>query len=447
MKPLLLFIISLISLTGWTSVNTYFNHNASNSYTEPYRNIQRAGDNLEQVLLDQISLAKKTIYIAVQELRLPLVAEALVKKSQQGVDVRIVLEHDYNFTIVDQLPDDEISEKEASKIQELKAFVDLNKNGVLETSELQKRDAIYILRKAGIPLIDDTSDQSYGSALMHHKFMVVDNKTAIVSTANFTMSCIHGDTLNFSSRGNANSLVVVESSDFARLFTQEFAELWGTGRRGRFGQSKTYRGPKTINVDGINITVQFSPTSRELTWENSVNGLIARHLGRASRSVKAALFVFSEQPLADVLEKVSLDGAEIGVLIERKFAYRYYSELLDMLGLKMRGPNCSFEFGNNPWKQPIEEAGYSNLNQGDVLHHKFAVVDNKTVIVGSQNWSDSANYMNDETLIVIQDNQISDLYTQEYERLKARANFDVPVRVAEEVESWNRSCTDNVFGY
>ena len=38
---------------------------------------------------------------------------------------------------------------------------------------------------------------------------------------------------------------------------------------------------------------------------------------------------------------------------------------------------------------------------GDRLHYKFVVMDNKTVITRSFNWSPSSAYTNDETLLVI----------------------------------------------
>ena len=43
----------------------------------------------------------------------------------------------------------------------------------------------------------------------------------------------------------------------------------------------------------------------------------------------------------------------------------------------------------------------SRLARGDKLHHKFAVIDNKTLITSSFNWSPSAAHTNDETLLVI----------------------------------------------
>ena len=45
--------------------------------------------------------------------------------------------------------------------------------------------------------------------------------------------------------------------------------------------------------------------------------------------------------------------------------------------------------------------GTPRLSRGDKLHHKFAVIDGKTVITGSFNWSPAAAHTNDETLLVI----------------------------------------------
>ncbi|HXH32359.1 MAG TPA: phospholipase D-like domain-containing protein [Bacteriovoracaceae bacterium] len=441
MKIWLLFTLGImLSSPGWGTVKAYLNHNSTTRYTDPYRKIARNGDNLEQVLIDQISQAQKTIYLAVQELRLPLIAKALIEKKALGVDVRVVLENNYNFTVLSQRDFSAENEYEATKLAELQAFVDVNKNGKFESEELESRDAIYMLQKAGVPIIDDTFDTSRGSGLMHHKFVIIDGKSTVVSTANFTLSCIHGDYTVPTSRGNANSMVVVQSAEFARLFTEEYAQLWGNGRRGNFGHNKTYRGPRTLSVRGVALTVQFSPTSQRYNWEESVNGLIAAHLVKARTSIKAALFVFSDQNLANVMESRQQAGAQIGVLIEPNFAYREYSELLDMMGLQLLNQKCAYEPANRPWRVPLREVGMARLPDGDVLHHKFAVVDNKTVVVGSQNWSDAANYINDETLLVIQDPRISDLYAQEYERLKKNSLLGPSSRLLQEIGQRERAC-------
>jgi len=433
-------LIILITHQAHGNVYTYFNQRANASYTDPYRNIARSGENLEEVLLTQIRSAKKSIFIAVQEFRLPLVAKALVEKSNEGIDVRLVIEHDYNFNVLSQRDITNEGEYEASKISELRAFVDLNKDGRIQLEELRSRDAIYMIQQSNVKILDDTSDSSQGSGLMHHKFMIVDGKTTIVSTANFTMSCVHGDVLAPHSRGNSNSMTLINSLNVAKIFTEEFMQLWGNGKRGNFGQNKTYRGPITTTIKDKKITIQFSPTSQRFKWEESVNGLIAQHLKKAKVSVEAALFVFSDQKLADIISERHSRGIKVGFIGESKFAYRDYSEFLDLMGLEMLSSKCIFEPSNNPWIKPAQEVGVASLASGDVLHHKFGVVDNSTVIVGSQNWSSAANYVNDETLIVIEDEIIANQFTQEYSRLKKTARIGPTQWLLDQIRSSEESC-------
>ena len=54
-----------------------------------------ASDNLEDVIIDFIDGAKKTLFIAVQELDSEPVAQAIINAKWRGVDVRMILEQDY----------------------------------------------------------------------------------------------------------------------------------------------------------------------------------------------------------------------------------------------------------------------------------------------------------------------------------------------------------------
>ena len=80
-------------------IQVYFNHNPKANYTDPYRQIQREGDNLEKIIIETINSAEVSVDLAVQELRLPLVAQALAKKQKTGVKVRVILENIYHQSI------------------------------------------------------------------------------------------------------------------------------------------------------------------------------------------------------------------------------------------------------------------------------------------------------------------------------------------------------------
>lgn len=416
----------LCSSASAGEIKAYFNQLESESYTDPYRNITRPGQDLEKVIVDTILSAKRSVSVAVQEVRLPKVAQALALQHKNGLDVRVVLENSYHNTLLTMggdPDDDDTNEHEASKYIELFNLVDLNKDGVISLQEMNQRDAVHILKRNNVPLKDDTSDGSLGSGLMHHKFLVVDDKTVIVTTANFTLSGIHGDLLDANTTGNANSLIKIESPEMASVFNEEFFIMWGGENEEsnpNFGVSKGYRGTSEFSVGSTGVKAQFSPTSRAHGWEASVNGLIGRTIEGAQSEVLMALFVFSDQNIANILEKKneSVSNFDIGLLIEPKFAYRNYSEMLDLWGVALLDENCKYEEGNRPWRAPIRRAGVPNITRGDLLHHKFAVVDRETVIVGSQNWSASANLQNDENIIVIKNKDIAEAYAREFLRLE-----------------------------
>ncbi|MEH2439143.1 DUF655 domain-containing protein [Nostoc sp.] len=426
-------------------VQVYFNHSESSEYKEPYRQQTRLGDDLEKQIVNAITQAKSTVDVAVQELRLPKVAQALVDKQKAGVKVRIILENTYSrpWSNLTSAEVSKLDKREQERYKEFRQFIDINQDNQLSPAEINQRDALIIVQNAKIPWIDDRADGSAGSSLMHHKFVIVDNRIVIITSANFTLSDTYGDFTNPNTLGNANNLLQIDSPELASLFTEEFNILWGDGPGGkpdsRFGLEKPMRSPKQITLGNTQITVQFSPTSPTQSWSNSSNGLIGKTLDSASKSVDMALFVLSDQRLANILENRHQQSVQIRALIEPQFAYRPYSEALDMMGVALSN-KCKYEVDNHPWQNPITTVGVPMLPKGDLLHHKFGVIDSQTVITGSHNWSDAANNGNDETLVVIQNPIVAAHYVREFARLYAKVKPGLPPAIQEKIKSEQTRC-------
>ena len=426
-------------------LQVYFNQSESSIYQEFYREETRYGDNFEKLIADAIAGARLTVDVAVQELRLPAIAQAMAERQAAGVKVRAIVENTYSRPWSSLTADEvqQLPERERDRYSEFVHLADADKDGKLSQAEIKKSDALVILRDAGIPIIDDTADGSKGSGLMHHKFVVVDGKSLIVTSANFTPSDIHGDFGVATSRGNTNNLLKIESGALANLFTQEFNIMWGDGPAGKpdskFGAKKPLRLVQYINLGNVTVAVQFSPTAKTIPWEKSSNALIDRTLKNARKSVDLALFVFSAQRLVNTLESKSLAGVTIRGLIDPSFAYRSYSEGLDMMGVALLD-NCQFEAENRPWRKPIATVGVPKLREGDRLHHKFGVVDGKIVITGSHNWTEAANYGNDEALLVIESETVAAHFEQEFERLYGDVVLGLPRAIAQKIEAQKQLC-------
>jgi phosphatidylserine/phosphatidylglycerophosphate/cardiolipin synthase-like enzyme len=406
-------LAQLSPLPQHPQIQAFFNQNPVNSYLEPYRGIQRPGDDLESIIIAEIDRAQQSIDIAVQEFKLPRIALALVKRQQAGIKVRVVLENNYSTSWSTLTAADvaKLSERERSRYQEFVKLVDADGDGQLSGVE-----------------IDDTADGSSGSGLMHHKFMVVDGKQTIVTSANWTLSDVHGDLSRRETRGNPNNLLAIDSIPVAQTFTQEFNLMWGDGPGGlpdsQFKAGKPDRPAVTIPVGDSQITIHFSPAAKSQDWATTTNGLIGQVLGRSKSQIDLALFVFSEPQLGEVLEASSARQVPVRLLIDREFAYRPYSQMLAMLGIT---PCQSSK--RRIWAKPITTAGVPELPSGDLLHHKFAVIDKSLVITGSHNWSAAGNYKNDETLLVVESPIVAAHFQREFDGLYRSAKFTLPQKL------------------
>lgn len=416
-------------------IQVFFNQNQAAKYTDPYRKIERLGDNLEKIIVDNINAAKSSLDIAVQELRLPNIALAIADAKVRGIKVRLILENNYSRGW-SELSDAEIADlapREREHYQEFFKFADLNNDGQLSENERDRRDAIRFIKLVNIPWIDDTADGSKGSGLMHHKFIVIDNRIVILGSPNFTMSDIHGDFTRPDTRGNANNLLRIESPELAARFQQEFDIMWGDGPGGKpdslFGTNKPLRKIDYFIIGGAQVRLKFSPAAKDAAREQTSNGLIATAIAGSKKSIDMALFVASDRYLSSILQDKSQQNIQIRALVDSRFAYRDYSISLDMWGIQS-AKDCKLGT-NNAWKQPIKTVGVPNLVTGDLLHHKFAVLDRNSVITGSHNWTLAGNHTNDETLVVIQNDKVAAHYQREYDRLYQDASFGPSAKLSQ----------------
>jgi phosphatidylserine/phosphatidylglycerophosphate/cardiolipin synthase-like enzyme len=408
-------------------IRVAFNHRGESRYRSPVSGRWRQGDDLEALLLASIGEAHQEILVAVQELSLSRVAEALVAAQQRGVRVAVVLENTYS-TPWSLLHPADLNSHQRRRVEQLRA--------------LGQGDAVEILQRGGVPLLDDTADGSRGSGLMHHKFLVVDGRVVVTGSANFTPSCIHGDADDPQSRGNVNHLLRFDSAALAALFRQEFKTMWGDGPGGaadsRFGLAKGSGGPQRVRIGPTDVEVLFSPHRRSdprhgLAWLES-------QLAGVRRRLDLNLFVFSAQNLADALARLRQRGVSIRLLADPGFAHRSFSEVLDLLALSVPDHHCRLEADNRPWSQALDGVGTPRLAGGDKLHHKFAVLDGRRVITGSFNWSPSAAHQNDETLLRVDAPLLARHFEAEMDRLWRGAELGVSGRLERRRQRRGRLC-------
>jgi phosphatidylserine/phosphatidylglycerophosphate/cardiolipin synthase-like enzyme len=277
---------------------------------------------------------------------------------------------------------------------------------------------------------------------MHHKFLVADRRVVVTGSANFSPSCIHGDPDDPRTRGNVNHLLRFESGPLAELFAAEHSRLWGDGPGGqpdsRFGTGKGGGGAHRVLVAGTPVEVLFAPHRRD----DPANGLrwLERQLAGVRERIDMALFVFSSQPLADALAGLHQRGVRLRLLADPGFASRPFSEVLDLLGVSLPDRDCQLEAGNRVWQRPLEGVGTPRLAGGDKLHHKLAVLDGRSVLSGSFNWSPSAAHQNDETLLRIDSPLLAAHFEREIDRLWRGAELGATPRMQRRLQRQRLAC-------
>ena len=426
-------------------IEVLFNHRDNSSYQSPLTQRWRNGDDLEQFLIEAVEAAQQEVLVAVQELTLPGIATALIAARDRGLTVQVVLENTYSTPWREQQLT-HLAKHQRQRWQRLHQLADLDGDGITSDEEAASVDAVGLLRDAGIPMVDDREDSSSGSGLMHHKFLVIDGSSVLTGSANLTSSGIHGDAGRDITRGNVNHLLHLRSEDLAELFRDEFQRMWGNGPGGRsdsrFGLEKRSAGPQMVMVGDAQVEVLFAPHPKR-NGEHGLNWL-AQQLRSARRSIDMALFVFSAQQLADELQERVQAGVDVRLVADPGFASRSFSEVLDLLGVALPDQNCKLERNNQPYEQPLRGVGTPRLARGDKLHHKFAVIDNQTVITGSFNWSPSAAHTNDETLLAIHSPQLAKHFTREMNRLWDTAELGITPHLRRKLQRQKIRCGDGM---
>ena len=379
--------LSLLALAD--DIKTYFNHPVDAPALQA---------DLEAEIIKIIDGATSTLDMAVYDLDLPSIAEAMVDAADRGVSVRFITDEDNTGS--------------------------------------ENAPALNILNNGGVPWIDDTADGSAGSGIQHNKFIIVDGQSVLTGSTNFTQSGIHGDLDSQGEvigEGNDNHIVVIQSLQLASVYTAQFNLMWGDGPGGAqdslFGLPKpdhTVERVYTTN-DNIALDVQFTPQSSSVFVGSSIETLV-NILSTAQNRIRVAQFVISSQDVADAMKPRHDAGVSVQGIGDSSFFYRYYSEFQDMRGEAELNNNGEYETDsftgapNNVWSNPAD-VRVASMAGTDKWHHKYFIVDD-SVVTGSHNASAAAATGNDENIVIIHDAQTAAEFAGHFDRAFCEAGGD-----------------------
>lgn len=287
----------------------------------------------DEQLVRALDQALFQVDMAVYDLNLWSVRDALIRAHRRGVQVRLVADQDH-----------------------------------LDGKEFQQ------LLDAGIPIRADT-----GEGLMHHKFVILDGSEVWTGSMNLTVNGAYR---------NDNHLLRVRSRRLAENYTAEFEEMFD---HGFFGPDVLENTPyPVLDLDGIRVETYFSPDDR-------AEAAVLNALGSARERIDFLAFAFTSDPIGRELRESASRGVRVrGVFDSSQLGSGWGSEYGGLL--KAGIPVC-------------------RDSRVEKMHHKVMVIDGRIVICGSYNFSRSAEEINDENLLIIDDPGLAAEFVGEFERL------------------------------
>jgi phosphatidylserine/phosphatidylglycerophosphate/cardiolipin synthase-like enzyme len=249
---------------------------------------------------------------------------------------------------------------------------------VVMESDNMDGSAPQALIEAGIPVVGDRRE-----GLMHDKFVVIDRSEVWTGSMNFTYSGTYEDN---------NQFLLFRSKKMAEDYTKEFEEMFLDDK---FGPDTVPETPNpVVTIDDTRIEVYFSP-------DDGVAERVLELLNSAEESIYFMAYSFTTDAFGDAV----IRQAENGLTVE------------GVMEAEQVKSNVGTEYDR------FKQAGLDVLLDGNKgqMHHKVIIIDQKIVITGSYNFSQSAETRNDENLIVIYNEQVADLYLQEFQRVYQQA--------------------------
>jgi phosphatidylserine/phosphatidylglycerophosphate/cardiolipin synthase-like enzyme len=307
----------------------------------PEKKENRVGG-VDHAIAADFERAQKTIDVAVFDLRLSSLTDALMRAAGRGVQVRALVDYDAN--------------------QDAREFA----------------DAVAKIEKAGIPIVRDTR-----SALMHNKFALIDNHILWTGSMNFTPNDAYRNNNNML-RLDTPSLLENYSHMFERLFMLRALEV----------PTKEIPNPRIQLEHGITIENYFSPNG-------GAQQAIIKRIQAAKRSIRITAFSFTDDPMAELLIAKKNQGVQVQAVFETR-----------------NNTGLGAEYSK------LKDAGIDILQDGNcyTLHSKLMMIDDRTVITGSYNFTDAANKTNDENLLIIDDPVLARSYIDEFNRIYNQAS-------------------------
>ncbi len=273
-----------------------------------------------------------------------------------------------------------IYELDLEKIYQV--IIDAERRGVkvrvvTDDQSVEENSMFNDLAGKGIEIVSDRDP-----ATMHDKFMVIDKKAVWTGSNNWTQSCIFR---------NDNNAVFIKSTELSADYRMEFEHMFYDRVFSRSTQDEIPY--PDITIQGTSIEVCFSP-------HGDCAKKVIRVIQNAAERIQFMAFAFTRDDFSQALLERSRAGVSISGVFEERNIDVPESEYLKLKMAKL-----------DVWPD-------GNMYN---MHHKVFIIDGKTGVTGSFNFSKNADLDNNENILIIHNPDIASTYISEYEKVYALA--------------------------
>lgn len=258
----------------------------------------------------------------------------------------------------------------------------------------------YILK-----LADNISGDS-PKFLMHNKFMIFDNKSVITGSMNFSSTGFSGF--------NTNCIFFINSQQAAEIYTEEFNQMMN----GKFSSLKSNNNHISIMLGKTILTPLFSPKDKIIT--NNIIPLVET----SKKYIYIPAFIITHDGLTNSLIRAKQRGVDVKIILDatNTSGKRNKLKVLRTSGI------------------PVKVENYAGK-----VHSKSIIIDDKYIIAGSMNFSNSGENKNDENVLIVEDERLARHYKGFFEYLwKKIPDKYLKQGVRAEGKYSIGSCTDGV---
>lgn len=333
-----------------------------------------------------IDAARSTLDAALFEIHNDNVVAALIRAHQRGVKVRLASDYQYR---------------------------------VLTPTRSHQCPQYPALEAAGVPIVYDTK-----TSLMHNKFIIRDKKC--VWTGSF-------NSVDSEAWENHNNAIKICNTTLAANYTAEFEEMFVAKQFGLGSPRNTTTAPIRISRY-MTVETCFAP-------EDYCGRLVVNKILTAQKSIHVMAFSLTDfipnGPEALKVRK-TLPTIKSALLARRAAGVQVYGVLEHK---KVNAPGSLV-----PDMLAAGMQVRADSNPG-ILHSKVFIIDGKTTIIGSFNFSGEADAGNDENMVVVNNTTVANAYLGEFGRLWQASKEVPPPRSCDPTKPINiNTATQTVLG-